>query len=325
MRLFGAASLTVGVFAILVSCASDRAAAPALSGVVRGPGGIANLSLSPVRISEFHYDNTGTDADEKIEISGPAGTSLVGWQIVRYNGNPSSRAPYTAPAIVTGLPAEIPPTAACGVRGVVVITYAANGLQNGGSGSIDEPDGFALVNAAGQVVEFLSYEGSFVAASGVAAGMTSTVVGVRDVGSEQINPVTSIKRNGAGVWSGPGTAASPNLHNFGICNDHDEPPPPATVDHVTVSPATTTVTVGTGAQFTARAFDATDQPIPSTTFSWTSSDDLTATVSAAGFATTLKSGEVTITASAPNGVSGTATLSIESALPATRFSELHYD
>ena len=35
-----------------------------------------------VFINEIHYDNTGTDANEAIEIAGPAGTDLTGWSIV---------------------------------------------------------------------------------------------------------------------------------------------------------------------------------------------------------------------------------------------------
>ena len=55
----------------------------------------ATTTLPAVRISEFHYDNAGTDVDEKVEISGPAGTSSTGWQLVLYNGAATSRAPYT--------------------------------------------------------------------------------------------------------------------------------------------------------------------------------------------------------------------------------------
>ena len=32
-----------------------------------------------VHFSELHYDNSGTDVNEKIEIEGPAGTDLTGW------------------------------------------------------------------------------------------------------------------------------------------------------------------------------------------------------------------------------------------------------
>ena len=40
-----------------------------------------------VFINEIHYDNTGTDQGESIEIAGPAGTDLLGWSIVLYNGS----------------------------------------------------------------------------------------------------------------------------------------------------------------------------------------------------------------------------------------------
>ena len=50
------------------------------------------LGATPVFINEIHYDNTGTDAGEFVEIAGPAGTDLAGWSIVLYNG--SGGAPY---------------------------------------------------------------------------------------------------------------------------------------------------------------------------------------------------------------------------------------
>ena len=38
-------------------------------------------------INEIHYDNVGTDANEAIEVEGPAGTDLSGYKLVLYNGN----------------------------------------------------------------------------------------------------------------------------------------------------------------------------------------------------------------------------------------------
>ena len=43
-----------------------------------------------VFINEIHYDNTGGDVGEAIEISGPSGTNLMGWSILLYNGNGGS-------------------------------------------------------------------------------------------------------------------------------------------------------------------------------------------------------------------------------------------
>ncbi|MGC3955028.1 MAG: ExeM/NucH family extracellular endonuclease [Propionicimonas sp.] len=121
----------------------------------------------PVFISELHYDNAGADVDEAVEVFGPAGTDLTGWSIVLYNG--SGGASYgTLP--LTG---QIPDLA--GGYGVVVAPAA--GLQNGA------PDGLALVDAGGAVVEFLSYEGTFTASNGPAAGLASTDIGVNQPGT----------------------------------------------------------------------------------------------------------------------------------------------
>lgn len=37
-----------------------------------------SLSAQTVWINEIHYDNTGDDVDEGVEIAGPAGTDLTG-------------------------------------------------------------------------------------------------------------------------------------------------------------------------------------------------------------------------------------------------------
>ncbi|HET9132703.1 MAG TPA: hypothetical protein VFN90_00230, partial [Gemmatimonadales bacterium] len=151
-------------------------------------------SVPSVRISEIHYDNTGTDAGEFVEVSAPAGTDLSGWSIVLYNG--SGGASYDTDAL-SGIVAN-----QCSGRGTVVINYPSNGIQNG------SPDGIALVNGT-TVVEFLSYEGSFAATNGPANGMTSTDIGVSENGSEPVGQ--SLSRTGANVWSS-GTASN------GSCN-----------------------------------------------------------------------------------------------------------
>src|SRR5687768_8667852 len=43
-------------------------------------------AATAVFINEIHYDNTGTDAGEFVEVAGPAGTDLTGYSIVLYNG-----------------------------------------------------------------------------------------------------------------------------------------------------------------------------------------------------------------------------------------------
>ena len=114
------------------------------------------LAATPVFINEVHYDNTGTDAGEFIEIAGPAGTNLTGWSIVLYNGTGGTV--YDTRTLAGTIPNQQ------SGFGTVSVAYPVNGIQNGA------PDGIALVDSS-SVVQFLSYEGSFVAVGGAANGM----------------------------------------------------------------------------------------------------------------------------------------------------------
>jgi hypothetical protein len=127
-------------------------------------------TASTVFINEFHYDNAGADTGEFIEIAGPAGTDLTGWSVVLYNGSNGASYGTLALSGVFGNQAG----------GYGFTSLAAAGLQNGA------PDGIALVNALGSVVQFISYEGSFTAVGGPANGLTSTDVPVSQAGSEPV-------------------------------------------------------------------------------------------------------------------------------------------
>src|SRR5688572_30297038 len=134
------------------------------------PAPIPGLN-STIFINEIHYDNTGTDTGEFVEIAGPAGTDLTGWSVVLYNG--AGGATYDTDALSAIIPSQQ------GGYGTVSISYPSNGIQNG------SPDGIALVNGA-TVVQFLCYEGTFAATNGPASGMTCTDIGVSQSGSEAV-------------------------------------------------------------------------------------------------------------------------------------------
>jgi DNA/RNA endonuclease G (NUC1) len=294
--------VSYAAIALLAACAGRETVAPATP--LQPTLDVSAAVVPSVYLSELHYDNVGTDAGESIEINGPAGTDLTNWTVVLYNG--SNGAVYNTRTLTGTIPAT------CGDRGVVVLTYPQDGIQNG------SPDGIALVNASGTLVEFLSYEGTMTGIGGAANGVLSVDIGVSEPGS----PVgQSLQRSGSDVWTGPLTST------FGACNA--EGPPPATVVSVVVAPAAASITQGGTQAFTATARDASSQPIAGVAFTWSSSATATATVSAAGVATGVAPGDVTITATAPNGVAGTASLHVDPpsnpSLPPTRFSELHYD
>ena len=318
-RLIKPLGLALGLFAsatLVQSCVADRT-----TGTSALQHYIATASVMPeIRISEFHYDNPGTDAGEAIEISGPSGASLSGWQLVLYNGSSTQRVTYNTLNLTGAFPAS------CGSRGVLVFNYASNGIQNGSSSATGiDPDGIALVSPTG-VVEFLSYEGSFTAANGPAAGMTSVDIGVRELGASPepaTAPFFSLARSASDTWSGP--AAS----TFGACNDNSTEPP-AVVASVTMEPASATVIAGNNYTFTATARDASNNAIPGVSFTWSSTAAAIATVTSAGVATGVAEGDAEIVATAPNGVSGSASLHVDAAPPPppagpVHIVEIHYD
>ena len=310
MRFTRALGAALGALVLLAvtasSCADLATGSPVSSGLVRLGVPLAKATLPPVRVSEFHYDNTGTDTGERVEISAPAGTSLGGWSVVFYNGStPGAAVTYRTLTLSGTIPAT------CDARGVLFFSLPTDGIQNGPN------DGFALVGPSG-VVELLSYEGSFTASNGPAAGMESVDIGVSQAGTAPVG--SSIQRRGDGTWS------FETSNTFGACNDGDEPP--VEVHRITVTPASAEIIEGATQQFTATAFDESDEQISGVTFSWSTSPNGIATVSASGLATGVSAGDTEIRASAGEAT-GTASLRVNEAplpdLPAVRFSELHYD
>ncbi|MGH7677489.1 MAG: Ig-like domain-containing protein, partial [Gemmatimonadaceae bacterium] len=301
-------TLALALSFALIGCAPDRPVTSRPTDFV-SLGTTAKL-LAPERFSEIHYDNAGTDAGEAIEVSFPAGTDITGWSVVLYNG--SGGAQYDSD-LLTGLPQTVCPG---GTRFVVTLNYAVNGIQNG------SPDGMALVAPGGIVKEFLSYEGTFVAAGGPANGLAATDIGRSETGGSTEPPGLSLQRSGSGdnVWSGP-VASS-----FGVCNDDQEP---AVVASIEVTPVEATIVDGATQQFTAQAFDAAHNPV-SAGVTWSSINESVATVSASGLATGQSPGDAEIRATAANGVFGSATLHVTEAPPdppagPVNIVELHYD
>jgi DNA/RNA endonuclease G (NUC1) len=312
MRRFRSISTAI-VAGLLVSCSSDRVTAPGESRTAP-PAPAASPVLDAVgdelvRISEIHYDNAGTDVGEAIEIAGPAGFDLSGWQLVLYNG--TGGVIYGTSALTGTLPNT------CDGRGVLTISYPVNGIQNG------SPDGMALISRDGTVVEFLSYEGTFAATNGPAIGVTSTSIGVAEAGTEPVGQ--SLQRRPDGSWAPP--AAS----SFGVCNDTPIRTP--AVAAVVITAPVDTLVVDSASVFAAAAFAADRSPL-AVSVTWSSTNTAVAIVSPAGTVTGVSAGTAEIIATAPNGVADTATIVVVAPAgppppppPAgpVFLSELHYD
>jgi hypothetical protein len=113
-------------------------------------------------INEFHYDDAGGDSGEFVEIVVPSSfTDLASVTLTLYNGGDGRS--YASHALGT--------FSAGSTEGEwTFYSKFITGIQNGA------PDGLALSWSDG--TQFLSYEGSFVAANGPAAGLTSLNIGI---------------------------------------------------------------------------------------------------------------------------------------------------
>lgn len=160
-------------------------------------GPFSNVS-NVARINEFHYDNNGTDLNEFVEIRITEGlanqpSDLSQYTVALYNG--SNQTEY-ATETLNNL------AQTCDASNCYYVWNIA--IQNGA------PDGIALSGPSG-LIEFISYEGTFTANSGIANGTTSSDVGLSETASTTANG--SIERTNSGTWT-----SNPNANTKGTAN-----------------------------------------------------------------------------------------------------------
>ncbi len=151
-------------------------------------------------INELHYDNDSTDADEGVEIAAPTGTDVSSLRLVLYRDDGTEYGTYELGA----------PTGQC--NDYELYAVMRSGIQNGPA------DGLALVDAAAnEPLQLLSYEGTFTAVEGIAAGLTSTDIGVEEPTTTPAGHSLQLSGEGGAyddfVWQGTAPAT------FGACNN----------------------------------------------------------------------------------------------------------
>ncbi len=160
-------------------------------------------SAQSMWINEIHYDNTGGDVDEFVEVvvEDSFAGNLSDIEVVFYNGSNNSvisqSNPRTLDTFVVGQ----------SVAGFTIYSRIMSSIQNG------NPDGMALVNN-GVVVEFISYEGTITASGGPADGMTSVDIGVAEPGAIG----ESLQLSGTGNIASYFTWQPPAAHTRGLIN-----------------------------------------------------------------------------------------------------------
>jgi len=155
--------------------------------------------MASIWINELHYDNSGSDIGEFVEIACNAEVDVTGYKLVFYNGM-DAKSYMTEDVIGTCTPTQ---------NGFV--NWDVSGIQNGA------PDGIALVDSSNIVIEFISYEGSLTASDGPAAGMTSIDIGVSESSTTAIG--TSLQRVGSGCTGDDFTWQGSSLESKGAIND----------------------------------------------------------------------------------------------------------
>ncbi len=265
-------------------------------------GNNGTVTSTTAFVSEIHYDNAGTDANEAMEVELPAGTSLAGWTLLLYDGGTPPATPkgnVYGTASLAGLTPTI-----CGARQVVTVPLAnfsfngapVSGIQNG------SPDGWALVDPDGKVVEFMSYEGAFAAIDGPAAGYTSTDIGKEEGSSTTVDQ--SLQRAGNGAWFGP------VANTMGACNPAT-PPAPGPQQLIVIQSRSAALPVGYQTQFfLSSGVDGSGATVGNSDVTWSSSNTAVATIDAAtGIVTAKTAGSTTLAATAKSdGSYGTTTL-----------------
>ncbi len=156
-------------------------------------------------INEIHYDNTGTDVGEFIEVvvQNAGSYNLADFTLTLYNGN--GGASYGTNTLDLF-------TAGATSNGFTLYYLLIPGIQNGA------PDGMALSYQSVLIPgQFLSYEGTFTASNGPAAGIPSVDIGVLEAGGEPVGQ--SLQLTGSGTlysafsWQAPADDTPGQLNN----------------------------------------------------------------------------------------------------------------
>ena len=148
-------------------------------------------------ISEIHYDNSGSDVGEFVELTG-IDLDLSGWSLHFYNG--ATGGAYDVLAL-----SGIFPAAQLGA----LAFFPAFSLQNGPA------DGVALIDAGGSVVEFIAYEGALIALSGPAAGHAARQLPIAESNATPIgDALQRTHLRNTDLWAA--AQATPGRLNYGL-------------------------------------------------------------------------------------------------------------
>ncbi|MFY9341701.1 MAG: endonuclease [Planctomycetota bacterium] len=157
------------------------------------------VRVPEVWINELHYDNTGADVNEFVELAGPAGENVNGWLLLAVDG-------ATGQAYARR---QLSGTFGNQQNGIGTLSFPFPGLQDG-------PDGIAVITGDGVVMQFVAYEGAFVGNGGLLTGRVAGDIGVSEAATSAVGLSLQLGGTGSGyaqfTWQGS-LAATPGARN----------------------------------------------------------------------------------------------------------------
>ncbi|MEE9293621.1 MAG: hypothetical protein V3W34_01475, partial [Phycisphaerae bacterium] len=180
-------------------------------------GAVACVAELELVINEMDYSQLGPDTNEYIELYGRGGMGLFNYRLVLYNGDPLHLGVYRQIVLNGEMPEDgYYVVGTLSVPNINQVVFTSGGIQDGA------PDGIALIDPEGRVLEAIAYGGSFVATQGPATGVLFADIGVEDVSQtdDGLAGEVSLQRipNGVGPWmvttdGGLGPDGTPGLVN----------------------------------------------------------------------------------------------------------------
>jgi len=159
-------------------------------------------------INEVHYQNTGPDVTEFVEVAFVTGYSLAGVRLLFYDGGTGSVYKTTNLATDLSISDDDP------ANGFTFASYSVYSFQNQVRNG---PDAIALVDGSDTIIDFISYGGEVTASDGPAFGQTARLMEV--VEASNANPTSSLQLGGSGfrptefTWQGSQTATPASVNS----------------------------------------------------------------------------------------------------------------
>jgi beta-lactamase superfamily II metal-dependent hydrolase len=229
------------------------------------------------------------DAGEWIEVHNPRSTAidLRGWRI--HSNNEAAHTIATSVPVPAGGYAVLARNGARGSNGGFAAAYTYGTRITLGNAA----DRVVVRDRAGATVDSVAWATAMPA--GATRGVSNPRAANADARGSNWHTATST--------FGKGDRGTPGARNDGYAA------PVSPIATVRVAPATATIGIGGSQGFSASATDAKGAAV-ATTYTWSSSNPAVATVDAGARAKGIAAGTATIRATAPDGVSGEAALTV---------------